>query len=238
MSTTTLVRPAPAGPYLATAVAVPRTTAPLAPLRAPTRPPTITTTPAPAPPQTVAAPPRTVTTAAAGTDTTRLSPAPPQPAVRTEVPWLPTRWDPVRFTGPAAPPPPVPKGSPLVAASALATAARGTPPALPPAGPWAAALARCAVEVLVGLRPATQLMRYLTTDLYESLARRADLAGRILGRPARSRHTAVRRVHLCQVGPRTVEASVVVHDGVRIRAAAVRLEAHHGRWRATALEIG
>ncbi|TRW44058.1 Rv3235 family protein [Georgenia yuyongxinii] len=160
------------------------------------------------------------------------------PAVRTTVPWLPTRWDPVRFTGPAAPPAPVPKGSPFVAASALAAAARSTPPEVPPAGPWAAALARCAVEVLVGLRPATQLARYLTTELYESLARRADLAGRILARPARSRHTAVRRVHLCQIGPRTVEASVVVHDGVRVRAAAVRLEAHQGRWRATALEIG
>jgi hypothetical protein len=31
---------------------------------------------------------------------------------------------------------------------------------------------------------------------------------------------------------------VVVHDGARVRGAAVRLEAHRGRWRATALEIG
>jgi hypothetical protein len=29
-----------------------------------------------------------------------------------------------------------------------------------------------------------------------------------------------------------------VHDGGRVRAAAVRLEAHRGSWRATVLQIG
>ncbi|WP_448073107.1 Rv3235 family protein [Georgenia yuyongxinii] len=208
MSTTTLVRPALVGRHPETAMVVPRTAAPAAPL--------------PAHPGTATSP----------------HVAPALPATRAAVPRIPTRWDPVRFTGPAAPPPPAPKGSPFAAAIALAAAAGSTPPALPPPAPCAAALARCAVEVLVGLRPATQLARYLTTELYESLARRAGLAERILGRPSRTRHTAVRRVHVCHVGPRTVEASVVVHDGARIRAAAVRLEAHRGRWRATALEIG
>ena len=48
----------------------------------------------------------------------------------------------------------------------------------------------------------------------------------------------VRRVHVCQIVPGVVEASVVVHDGNHLRAAAVRLEVRRGRWRATALEIG
>jgi hypothetical protein len=103
---------------------------------------------------------------------------------------------------------------------------------------WCGSLVRAAVEVLAGTRPAAQLARWLTADLYETLARRAGLAVRIKGRPAIVRQAVVRRVHVCSLGPLAAEASVVVHDGERVRAAAVRIEAHRGRWRATALEIG
>jgi hypothetical protein len=109
---------------------------------------------------------------------------------------------------------------------------------LPDPEQWAGALVRSAVEALCGIRPTAQLARWLSADLYESLARRAGLAVRILGRPTVSRRAAVRRVHVCRVVPGVVEASVVVHDGSHLRAAAVRLEVHRGRWRATALEIG
>ena len=34
------------------------------------------------------------------------------------------------------------------------------------------------------------------------------------------------------------EASVALHDGSRVRAAALRLEAHRGSWRVTVLQIG
>lgn len=114
------------------------------------------------------------------------------------------------------------------------------PTAVPTEDPaaWCGSLVRAAVEALAGSRPATQLARWLTADLYESLARRSGLALRIHGRPRLVRHTVVRRVHLCRIDARTAEASVVVHDGERVRAAAVRVEAHRGRWRATALEIG
>lgn len=103
---------------------------------------------------------------------------------------------------------------------------------------WSGSLVRAAVEALTGSRPVAQLARWLTADIYDSLARRAGLAVRIKGRPTLVRQAVVRRVHLCPISPLAAEASVVVHDGERVRAAAVRIEAHRGRWRATALEIG
>lgn len=109
---------------------------------------------------------------------------------------------------------------------------------LPPVEPWAGTLVRAAVEVLTGSRPTAQLARWLSADLYESLARRAGLGVRILGRPDPALCARVRRVRCTEVRPGIHEAAVVVHDGVRIRAAAVRVECHRGRWRATALEIG
>lgn len=48
----------------------------------------------------------------------------------------------------------------------------------------------------------------------------------------------VRRVILTRVDDRTAEASVVLHDGVRVRAAAARLKVHRGHWRVTVLQIG
>ncbi|PFG40643.1 hypothetical protein ATJ97_3175 [Georgenia soli] len=138
-------------------------------------------------------------------------------------------WDRVRFAGPAATP-------------CARDLERVDPDVdedlLPDPGQWAGALVRSAVEALCGIRPPAQLARWLSAELYESLARRAGLAVRILGRPAVARRAAVRRVHVCRVVPGVVEASVVVHDGNHLRAAAVRLEVHRGRWRATALEIG
>ena len=41
-----------------------------------------------------------------------------------------------------------------------------------------------------------------------------------------------------RISTTVAEGSVVVHDGTRVRAAAVRLEAHRGAWRATVLQIG
>lgn len=150
-------------------------------------------------------------------------------------------WDRVRFAVGIAPAPP----------STMPATARGSvvltvpvppredsPSPLPEPAPWAGAVVLGAVEALVGLRPPNQLARLLAPELYGPLARRARLAERVVGRPSRARRTQVRRVRVCRIDPRTVEAAVVVHDGDRVRGAAVRLEAHRGRWRATALEIG
>ncbi len=109
---------------------------------------------------------------------------------------------------------------------------------LPPVGPWAGTLVRAAVEVLTGSRPVAQLARWLEADLYEALCRRAGLAVRIDGRPRTALCARVRRVRCSTVTPGIHEVAVVVHDGVRVRAAAVRVECRRGRWQATALEIG
>jgi hypothetical protein len=106
------------------------------------------------------------------------------------------------------------------------------------AGAWCGTLVRAAVETLSGVRPAAQLVRWVSADLYDSLARRAGLAVRIHGRPTLVRNVVVRSVRVCRISSLVAEAAVVVHDGSRVRAAAIRIEAHRGRWRATALEIG
>ncbi|MEE6273419.1 Rv3235 family protein [Georgenia wangjunii] len=167
--------------------------------------------------------------------TTRGEPVPA--AGRPGTPVLPRTstaapWDRVRFSATTTSEP---------EASALVGTVPGrTPdaPPLPDPAPWAGSLVRAAVEVLVGTRPVSQLTRWLSADLYEALARRAGLAVRILGRPSTARQARIQHVHVCVVRPDVCEASVVVHDGQRVRAAAVRLEVHRGRWRATALEIG
>lgn len=113
-------------------------------------------------------------------------------------------------------------------------------PAPPPGPPLADPAQVCgpvvlaAVEALAGSRPLTQLMRWVTPAVYEALEARVP-ADRLTGA---LRSARVRRSHVCRLGATVAEASVVVHDGTRVRAAAVRLEVHRGHWRATALQIG
>lgn len=139
-------------------------------------------------------------------------------------------------------------------------------PALPPGTPAGAAatidprqaccmVALAAVEVLDGTRPLAQLARWVTPEVYDSLARRAALtAGRsgVLNPVATSadltpdegsgggvvRRPSIRRIRACPVGEHAVEASVVVAHADRVRAVAVRLNRAVGRWQATALVIG
>lgn len=113
---------------------------------------------------------------------------------------------------------------------------RSVPPEDP--GAWCGSLVRAAVEALTGSRPVAQLSRWLTGEIYDKVSRRAGLAVRIKGRPVNARPAVIRSVRVCQLSPLVAEAAVVVHDGARVRAAAVRIEAHRGRWRATALDIG
>jgi hypothetical protein len=111
-------------------------------------------------------------------------------------------------------------------------------------------LVLAAVEVLAGIRPLVQLTRWVTPAVLEMLAdglRRAAPPGRARsdravartpGRTAPIRRATILRTHLSRVSATAAEASVVVHDGARVRAAALRLEVHRGHWRATVLQIG
>ncbi len=113
-----------------------------------------------------------------------------------------------------------------------------SPSGLPDPRRTIATLAPAVVEVLAGVRPASQLVRWTSQDVHAALARRAAVAARV-GRPSvPGRPPVVRAVRVCRPNDRVAEASAVVVDSERIRAVAVRLEALDGRWRATALEIG
>jgi len=112
-----------------------------------------------------------------------------------------------------------------------------------PAG-WAARIGQALVEVMVGARPAPQVLRWTTPEVYAVVARRGALAARRAGttsapgpRPRRHR-VQVRRVLVCEPADGVAEASVVVVDGDRVRALAMRLSGQDGRWRVEALQIG
>ncbi|TDE96089.1 hypothetical protein EXU48_07585 [Occultella glacieicola] len=159
----------------------------------------------------------------------RLLVQPGSPGART--------WDRVRFTGPPA--------SAETAADQESSDtcprlvwSRGEVPELPDAATWSGTLVRACVEALLGTRPAAQLARWLDADLWTALNRRVCLGMEIAGRPTRPPMVTIRRVHSCEVAEGSWESSVVIHDGTRVRAAAIRLETRRARWRATALEIG
>lgn len=99
---------------------------------------------------------------------------------------------------------------------------------------------RAAVEVLRGERPAHHLARWVSPQVREQLVERAQLlraAAPAAGR-ATSRPVLVRRVRLLRLGDDAAEATVVLDDDGRVRAAAVRLEVRRGTWRAVVLELG
>ncbi|GAA1157264.1 hypothetical protein GCM10009673_07480 [Nesterenkonia sandarakina] len=111
-------------------------------------------------------------------------------------------------------------------------------------------------EVLQGLRPARQLQRWLDLEVQNKVAERAALLAETRRRADATPDPAARSR---QASPRTIprpqpltfghlraervtrgawEVSVVFGDGRRIRACALRLEAHRRRWRVVAMELG
>lgn len=112
--------------------------------------------------------------------------------------------------------------------------ARPAPPRPPDPAGVCGPVVLAAVEALAGSRPVTQLVGWVTPTVYDALAERVPS-----GSPSGPvRRATVRRSRVCRLSSTVAEASVVVHDGSRVRAAALRLEVRRGRWRATALQIG
>ena len=95
------------------------------------------------------------------------------------------------------------------------------------------AVVLAAVEALTSARPLVQLARWVSPDVYEALARAARPSA-----AAGRRGVVLRSVRVCRIGPTVAEGTAVVHDGTRVRGAAVRFEVHRGAWRATVLQIG
>ncbi|HLS24722.1 MAG TPA: Rv3235 family protein [Beutenbergiaceae bacterium] len=167
----------------------------------------------------------------------------PTPPLRIQPTGDGNTWDPVRFTGPDA------SGNSSAdedAAGRNALADGNNPSArhradnshLPNPTTWAATLVRATVEVLKGRRPAAQLIRWLEADLWSALASRAQIGVQNSPGTARPAPVRVRRVHGCPITDAVWEGAVIINDGERTRAVALRLEVLRGRWCATALTIG
>ena len=101
----------------------------------------------------------------------------------------------------------------------------------------AAIVVAAASEVLAGLRPVDHLARWTSPSLFDALARRAGLASRILGHRPSSKRPRIRRVRPELTMSGACEATVLLEEGNRVRAAAARLELLRERWILTGLEI-
>jgi len=102
---------------------------------------------------------------------------------------------------------------------------------LPAPGPWAGRLVQAFVEVMSGDRPIGQLIRWTHEDVY------AQLRTLTTRRPGRRVRAQVRSVHVTEPLDGVAEVCAVVHDGVRARAYALRLEGADGRWCCTDLVV-
>lgn len=106
----------------------------------------------------------------------------------------------------------------------------------------AAHLAQAVVEIAAGTRNPVQLLRWTTPEVYAVLARRALTAqrrAREAGTDVRRRRPAVvRRVIVCEPADGVAECTVVVVDGGRVRAIAMRLIGQDGGWRLGVLRVG
>lgn len=98
----------------------------------------------------------------------------------------------------------------------------------------AGTVVRAAQEVINGARPLKMLTRWLSTDAFDSVRKRVSVQARSAS-PSR-RTVAITSCHVCRIDHDTVEGTVILSDGGRIRAAVIRLEAFRGRWRATYLQ--
>jgi Family of unknown function (DUF6459) len=106
---------------------------------------------------------------------------------------------------------------------------------LPEPQAWVTSMAQALVEVMSGARPAPQVIRWTTPEVYSVVARRNAVSGRrtVVARPA-----IVRRVRICEPVDGVVEACAVVVDNGRVRALAMRLTGIDRRWVVSALQVG
>ena len=113
---------------------------------------------------------------------------------------------------------------------------------LPEPTPWGGRLVQGILEVLSGVRPISQLVRWTTADVYDSILTRAQHRSQIMSElrqtgPQRFAEV-VRSVHVSEPTDGIAEVCAIVQQGPRCRAIALRLEGIDGRWQCTALQIG
>jgi hypothetical protein len=105
----------------------------------------------------------------------------------------------------------------------------------------AAHLGLALAEIMAGLRSPAQVVRWTTPEVHAVLARRAATVARRsatrTGRVAPRPRIRVLRVHVCRPADGIAEAAVVLQDGPRVRAMALRLTGMDGRWRVEVLQV-
>lgn len=106
---------------------------------------------------------------------------------------------------------------------------------LPEPRAWVSHMAQALIEVMAGARPAPQVIRWTTPEVYSAVARRHAASGR---QPTLIRPAIVRRVIICEPADGVVEACAVVLDNGRVRALAMRLTGVDRRWVVSALQVG
>ena len=106
---------------------------------------------------------------------------------------------------------------------------------LPEPKAWVRYMAQALIEVMSGSRPAPQVIRWTTPEVYSAVARRNAASAR---RTVIARRAIVRRVRICEPVDGVVEACAVVVDNGRVRALALRLIGVDRRWVVSALQVG
>jgi hypothetical protein len=106
---------------------------------------------------------------------------------------------------------------------------------LPDPGPVVEQLAQAIVEVMAGLRPPPQLVRWTSPEVYAVLCRRSHVAAR---RALPRRPAIVRRIRVQEPADGVAEAAAVVVHHDRVRALALRLVGLDRRWVVVQLQIG
>jgi hypothetical protein len=106
---------------------------------------------------------------------------------------------------------------------------------LPEPQEWVTHMAQALVEVMSGARPAPQVIRWTTPEVFAVVARRNAVSVR---RAIVARRALVRRVRICEPADGVVEACAVVVDNGRVRALAMRLTGVDRRWVVSELQVG
>lgn len=106
---------------------------------------------------------------------------------------------------------------------------------LPEPQAWVEHIAKALVEVMSGARPAPQVIRWTTPEVYAAVARRHAVSRR---RALISHRAVLRGVRICEPVDGVVEACAVVVDNGRVRAIAMRLIGVDRRWVVSALQVG
>lgn len=106
---------------------------------------------------------------------------------------------------------------------------------LPEPQAWVRHMAQALVEVMSGARPAPQVIRWTSPEVYSVVARRNAVSGR---RAVAARRALVRRVRICAPVDGVIEACAVVVDNGRVRALAMRLTGIDHRWVVSELQVG